>query len=156
MSISSQFIFFLWKLFSKSCWTPLEQVKNDHFERGCRWFQLFFHWFSVILFSKQNHPWFLDLLKDKSASLVILIYLKYRSNVINMYHFHNIPETWESFKSILILRLIILMCYIYHDLYDRWLILFPGKVNVIFYSLSFGCFNFLSLFNQCNCLLLKY
>jgi len=24
--------------------------------RGCRWFQLFFQWFSVILFSNQNHP----------------------------------------------------------------------------------------------------
>ena len=28
------------KLFNEICWTRSKQVKNDHFERGCRWFQL--------------------------------------------------------------------------------------------------------------------
>ena len=33
-----------------------EQVKNDHFERGCRWFQLFVLLISFILFSNHDHP----------------------------------------------------------------------------------------------------
>jgi hypothetical protein len=33
---------FLRKLFSKSCWTWSELVKNNNFERVCRWFQPFF------------------------------------------------------------------------------------------------------------------
>ena len=38
------------KLFSKSCWTQSDQVKHDHFERGCRWIQLFFNDFSYFIF----------------------------------------------------------------------------------------------------------
>ena len=30
---------FLWKLLSESFWTRSEQVKNDHFERGCSWLE---------------------------------------------------------------------------------------------------------------------
>jgi hypothetical protein len=33
---------FLWREIAESCWTQSEQVKNRPFERGCRWFQLFF------------------------------------------------------------------------------------------------------------------
>jgi len=38
------------KLFSESCWTWSEWVKSDHFERECRWFQLFFIDFSYFIF----------------------------------------------------------------------------------------------------------
>ena len=40
---------------SEWCRTWSEQVNN---EREYRWFQLCFHWFSVILFSCQNQPWY--------------------------------------------------------------------------------------------------
>jgi hypothetical protein len=50
---------FFWKLFSKSCWTWSEQVKNDHFQRGCRWFQLFYFLTRIIpgLVTSSFSPW---------------------------------------------------------------------------------------------------
>ena len=36
--------------FFESCWTQSEQVKNDHCERRCRWFHLFFIDFSYFIF----------------------------------------------------------------------------------------------------------
>ena len=41
---------------SQSCRTQSEQVKNLLFERGCRWFQLFFIYFHLFYFFGQNHP----------------------------------------------------------------------------------------------------
>jgi hypothetical protein len=34
--------------FLESCWTWSEQAKNDHLERGCRWFQLFYFLTRII------------------------------------------------------------------------------------------------------------
>jgi len=42
-------------LFSESCWTRSEQVKNDHFEWSVDGFS-YFSLISVILFSNQYHP----------------------------------------------------------------------------------------------------
>jgi len=50
-------VIFLWKLFSESCWTRSEQVKNDHFIGGVDGFS-YFSLISVILFSNQDHPWY--------------------------------------------------------------------------------------------------
>jgi hypothetical protein len=41
---------------TQSSRTLSEQVKNDHFEKRCRWFQLFFIDCHFFLFSCQNHP----------------------------------------------------------------------------------------------------
>jgi len=46
-------------LFSKSCWTQSEQIKNDHFERNVVGFS-YFSLISVLLFSIQDHPWILE------------------------------------------------------------------------------------------------
>jgi hypothetical protein len=39
---------------SKNCRTRSEQVKNDLFERGCRWFQLFSLIFSCFIFYPES------------------------------------------------------------------------------------------------------
>ena len=47
---------FLWKMFSESCWTRSEQVKNDHLESRCRWFSAIFHWFQLFYFQTRIIP----------------------------------------------------------------------------------------------------
>jgi hypothetical protein len=55
-SYLTDFSYFPLKLFSESCWTWSEQVKNDHFDRGVDGFS-YFSLILVILFSNQDHPW---------------------------------------------------------------------------------------------------
>jgi len=45
---------FMRKRNSKNCRTQSEQVKNDLFERGCRWFQLFTLIFSCFIFYPES------------------------------------------------------------------------------------------------------
>lgn len=48
----------------KKIWMFQDKVRTSQkwpFWKGCRWFQLFFNWFSVIIFSNQNHPCVLSM-----------------------------------------------------------------------------------------------
>ena len=50
VSYLTDFIYFAQREIVESFWTQSEQVKNRPFERGCRWFQLFFIDFQLNYF----------------------------------------------------------------------------------------------------------
>ena len=60
-------------MFSESCWTQSEQVKNNHFERGCRWFQQFPIDFQLYYFLTRVIQYTNDLPTCFCTSFVFLI-----------------------------------------------------------------------------------
>jgi len=89
-SYLTDFSYFCLNKKSKSCRTWSEQVKNDLFERGCRWFQLFFNDFQLFYFLTRIIP------ANKYTSLFNLLtifkctILGIQSNILNFYQYMEI------------------------------------------------------------------
>ena len=48
---------FHWKLYSQSCWTQSDYVRNNHFKSRCRWCRTpVFHWFQLFYFITRIIP----------------------------------------------------------------------------------------------------
>ena len=103
----------------KSCRIWSEQVKNDPFERGCRWFQLFFNDFQLFYFLTRIIPdvyiyglffyrmpisWDIDMgsLANKELKVQLKSHRPSLSGSSLPMFTHNIVSTMNSYLSLLI------------------------------------------------------
>jgi hypothetical protein len=67
-------------LYSENYRTQSEQVKNGAFQRGCRWFQLFFIYFQLFYFFVRIIPVNIKIMYDLPVNIKIM---------------YDLPSIWE-------------------------------------------------------------